>query len=232
EWLTDGTLERIINEEIFSTKADKEEMEKELLNHLIQLNRLNRIKLGGGVSVKLSDLDEEVINFLTDGGTVTIEGTPSDYSVTPIKTTFLYVSENIFDPEKMKDGYTVNDQGEMVESLNFSTSEFIPVNRNSIYSSNGVLRIIRYDQDFNHINSYSPTDLNDAQWSTESGTEYVRFITHYGNYRNNKTRVNEGETLLGYEPYGVFLDPKIKITYPEDLKAIPYDHSVSIEKTD
>jgi len=133
EWLTDGTLERIINEEIFSTKADKEEMEKELLNHLIQLNRLNRIKLGGGVSVKLSDLDEEVINFLTDGGTVTIEGTPSDYSVTPIKTTFLYVSENIFDPEKMKDGYTVNDQGEMVESLNFSTSEFIPVNRNSIY---------------------------------------------------------------------------------------------------
>lgn len=214
EWMKDGTLDHIINENLMSIKADKNYVDDLNENVTAQLAQTAVLKVGGGIKAELEDLSENVLSAIEGG-----EGTdfnllsiPQDYSVTPTKTSFVEMSPNFFNIETITPNVTLNDvtesRGELVPNELRSVSDFIPVEPNSDYISSGSSQA-NLTQRFNANKEPVAGLSNTKVISTTSAVRFVRISVW--NDDLDTFQFEKGETPTPYQEYGKIKIPNLKI---------------------
>lgn len=245
DWQESGFLDIVISDVLKWQLNDyisvNEQDKRSLTAQLKQLdNRVGEtIANAGDGTIPTELIDMRTINektYVTAGNAVRALSTGEaikEKSITEKLTSFIKVSPNLLNPDEMIDGFTTAPDGALSASLNFSVSELKKVKPNATYSTNRVIKVHRYRADGTAINSYSPTNTDNAQWTTDPNTEFVRLVTYYGFYKNGGARMNEGEVLLPYEPYGKYLNddiilniPKYEPVDPEEVDTMTVDKFV------
>lgn len=123
---------------------------------------------------------------------------PRDQSVTPIKTTFIKMSSNIFNKKDVNSGYFLDGEGKKISDSNFSYSNYIPISGTSLSIVN-IHRIEYSDQNYEIIqsNHLIPNDINKV--NIPDDTMYVR--VNVENTRLDSAQMNYGDELIKYEEY-------------------------------
>ncbi|MFW5411573.1 hypothetical protein [Aerococcus urinaeequi] len=184
----------------------------------------NAISLGGGqeslqLSIRLSDLSQEVKEALT-GGAVAVVGENAvgnenvkDGAVTPSKTTFFEISNNLFNPENVIRNKDFDRSGNIIDDSTFwVNTDFIPVAQGeTIRLTAGYYRLATYGEDKSFI-SRSGTDVNGVYTLTSSSIKFMRIS---GTVDPNTVMMNKGDSLLPFEAFGSSLDTK----YLPDLES-------------
>ena len=157
-------------------------------------------KIGGGVKANLEIFDEETLNFIHDGtgGPIEIGQIPQNWSVSPIKTTFFDLSENLFNPNKVLENTIASPSGNIYDATRWLNNDFIPVELGDVI----------------HISPQSAanrifTFLSDKSYNgVSSGNSYtvvssiVKFVKIASTTDYTKVMVNKGPQALPYRSYG------------------------------
>ena len=169
----------------------------------------NAISLGGGedslrLSIKLSDLSQEVKEALT-GGAVAVVGEKAvdtinlaDKAVTTDKTTFFDQSENLFNPNEVLENTIASPSGNIYDTTRWLNDEFIPVEMGDVIhvspqSDDNRIFTFRSDK------SYQGVSSSNSYTVVSSIVKFVKIasITDY-----TKVMVNKGPQPLPFKPYG------------------------------
>ena len=169
-------------------------------------------KVGGGKLANLDDLDGDVLGAIEggEGTSFNLLSIPKDRSVTERKTTFIDISTNLFDKNDIEEGILVGASGQInpAEKDYVSSKNFIKVPKNTDFTSSGINRVLRYDENFNFINNHGIADSGENTWSSTTAS-YLKFSLF--KHHLNNPQVNEGAELLPYEEFYQVLSPKIEV---------------------
>ena len=141
-----------------------------------------------------------------------IEAVPKDGSVTGAKIpereigtkhlNFIRRSSNLMNPNGAMVGYAVSGTtGEPVVNAVNTLTDFIPIKSSQMYKIAFVNRTAFYDANKVFISS----NVFPSEITSPSNAKYARFAVTSSSLRE-RAQLNEGSTLLTYEPYYVYLD--------------------------
>lgn len=109
---------------------------------------------------------------------------------------FIDISSNLLDTMNLKKGFTIDGTtGLEISSSTNNVSDFIKIKANTSYISSNVARRAFYDNTKVFISSTT----GNSSFTTPSNAYYVKWVV--GNTHITDAQVNEGSTLLAYEPY-------------------------------
>ncbi|MDT2850184.1 DUF2817 domain-containing protein [Vagococcus carniphilus] len=115
-----------------------------------------------------------------------------DRSVTPIKTTFLTSTNNLFNWKMASINAYITSTGDIIYDPNIVISDYIKVTLNSLYSFNQeIIEVVRYDSNRNYI------DKNGANPFNSLNAVWIRLCIKKENYK--KAMFNKGQKLLSFE---------------------------------
>ena len=105
-------------------------------------------KVGGGKLATANDLDEGLLNFISDGvgGPISVESIPKNKSVTPKKTTFYDISKNLVDTRNVVKRTYLGGDGELYERNTRDTTDFFEVEVGVPHTLTNVWRYALYDK--------------------------------------------------------------------------------------
>lgn len=145
----------------------------------------------------------------------------SNNSVTHKKTTFFDMSNNEFNKEAITENSSIDFDGTVISDSSRWLSDYIEVPKSKTMSiTSGSYRIGVFKSDGTWVNRTGITNLSLIDLNTYSGLLYIRIS---GTYSTDPETImlNNGSTLLPYEPYSV----KLKEEYQ---KEIPKDNTVTV----
>ena len=164
---------------------------------------------------------DAAVNAVPADGSLTTEKF-ADKSVTSDKTSFIDVSTNLFDKSKIIKGYAINaTTGEQYPLDGYVSTDFIELKELTSYTILEFNRIIYYGADKNYLGAHQFTETPTTRISP-THTRYAR-LSVQGESRIDSAILNEGTSLLPYEPYYKRLS--------EDIETAPIaDKSITAEK--
>ena len=137
------------------------------------------------------------------------------------------VGKNLLNRNKSEFGHFLNAQGVIVsyETLNYYTSEFIPVPAGqSVTISPRLRKFLAYDAGFN-VNEESYVDAETANYTFTAEKDcYIRF-TYYNSDEN--VQVEYGTEATQYEPFAQTLDPEVVIPTTAVVSALTLKSGMS-----
>ena len=108
---------------------------------------------------------------------------------------FVEYSTNLLDVKTLENGYAINaTTGEPTPNSNHSISDFMEVKPNTFYTKSFEGRWAWYDENQEYIGTHTITTI-----TTPSEARFIRVAVH--NAYLGDARINEGQTVLPYEPY-------------------------------
>ena len=130
-------------------------------------------------------------------------------SITLEHVDFIERSTNIFNKDNVTNGKSVDPSDTVIDNPNFSYSDFEKINANTLTTIH-VMRINIYDDDYNILSSYVPTDyIYDIPFTFTFSDSAAYYRANVETAKLDIAQVNEGSELLPYEKYGVdFKNPK------------------------
>src|SRR5699024_9317819 len=219
-----ATLIQYVNGLLKSGNVDKSDLTPEFKGEIERFNaQLAQTHYEATRKKTLNDVDEEFLDALVggEGTSFNLLSIPRDYSVEPVKTTFMDVSYNLFNKDNIIRGRTVTTDGKEIEDdIYWLSDDLIPTEQGDVFSFSGTeaYRIITYREN-GEFNSRSGT----IGGKYTNNSSVVAFFRVSGRTDPNDVMVNRGRTLLPYEPYGTWLNSdflnidKLKFN-AEDLK--------------
>lgn len=221
EWLNDGTLETLINQILFDTKADKTTTDN-LQNQLNEIetqpfitNKMMKNTTDIGIYQINKNLGKIDQSYLSDellaqmAGTTPINNVVGDQTITPIKTTFLNIGKNKFNKATVKTGFYVNQEdGILTANPAHSASDYIPIKPNTYYIGSPTMqRYCFYDTDKNYISG--GLGSQGTGYLSPINARYLVFSNE--NMDPNVVMIEEGQVMTDYVPYGYRLDSSFLI---------------------
>lgn len=199
----DGVTQQLADTE--KLKADKIEVQTGL-----------NTKRDKSVPIGLNDTTPEFLAAIEggEGTSFNLESIPRDRSVTPEKTTFLSLSNNLFNENDVENGYIDASTGVVLDSESYATSAFVKVVENTTYSLTSESAT---GYGFNMIGYYRENQsfirreyTNSEQITTPTGTAYIKVAGIKIKMDGREVRINTGNSLLAYEPYYLKLKANIE----------------------
>lgn len=196
---------------------------------------LASIKGDKGDKMKFSDLtesekeelksnitDQAVTDFVLEDGSITTDKI-SDKSLTPNKTTFIYVSDNKFNVDNIELNKSVDLDGSVIADSSRWLSDYIELPKDKKMSvTSGTYRVAIYDKDKKFISRTGITSKSLIDVNTTSNSYYIRIS---GASDTSKVMLNDGELLLPYRKYEVHLSndylPDISFNNLTEVKVHP-----------
>ena len=131
-----------------------------------------------------------------------------DRSVDSDKLSFKLLSDgyNKYDYSKAIQGYQLTNTNAIYQNANKFYSDYIEVNENSYYSTNGIGVICYYDENKTFISGLNSTG-NIATFKTPANTKYVRISGNLAQY--NTTCFINKEFYTSYSEYKKVIDPNL-----------------------
>ncbi|WP_373738118.1 hypothetical protein [Jeotgalibaca porci] len=206
-----SNLKTRLDDEHAQVTAQLQQTEQSLSS---QLAHIDNIKVGGGVKMEPEDASQRMLDLL-NGGTIEINSIPQDKSVTPIKTTFIKKSTNLFNRGRLVSGYALGQSdGNPTPNTNWSyTNNYEPIDRNTSYSIRMVsemldgtyARVLIYNSAHQFV-AQSPlsTASNGVAETVINGGDnyyYIRTSVYNDETIFDSLQINKGSNLLNYEPY-------------------------------
>ena len=164
-----------------------------------------RLKRDKSALVSANDLDGELLGYLQDGtggAVINVESVPKDYSVEPIKTTFIVTGKNLFNKEVVLPQKNINiSDGSIVASGTNGTHPFIPVREQTNYALSGTAynsSIIAY---YNSEKGFISAERveNNTIVTTPLGTVYVQIAVNEAHVET--FQFEEGDKSTPYESF-------------------------------
>lgn len=120
-------------------------------------------------------------------------------------------SKNLFNRDTVLEGHYIDEGGNIIARSDYVASDFIEVDINENYISNGNLRFVSYyDSDYKFLGY----DINKKNFTvSKENTKYIRLSISTPTYK--EIMFNQGEILLPYEDYGYF--PKGSVQLKHDI---------------
>lgn len=152
-------------------------------------------------------------------------------AVTPGKTSFLNVGNNLINKKIIIKGKTINGSTGAVEDREgISITGFTPAPSSAVFTTNKLLRSAFYDENYDFLES-----RNDGTFTSPPSSKYVRF--NFLNINENIVQANIGSSLLPYDEGEITFndDYDIRISNLEPWSVGTeqiIDGAVSFEKTD
>ena len=133
-------------------------------------------------------------------------------AVTPITTSFIERSSNLFDMNRLVKGNLVNGEYQPAETWSY-TPEYEPISPNTPYhlsANSGQVRAYFYNKNYEHVGMIEATRDNQSV-HTEGGANFafVRFSVQHLITVMDTVQLNEGTVPLPYEPYYLRLSNEI-----------------------
>lgn len=159
----------------------------------------------------LSNLKEEVIQAMA--GTTPVNSIPGDYTVTPIKTSFMDKSKNLFNPSTAMIGYyIVTTTGAIQANATYTASDFIDVTgMESIAISPTLYGYAFYDASQVYISGALGGDVV----TVPANAKYIRVSAKHGDIPTSKWQIEEGTERTDYVPYGYTVKEVMLPTAPK-----------------
>lgn len=155
---------------------------------------------------------------------------PKDHTVSPIKTTFIDLSTNLFDKNDVITGYTIDSStGNLISNSDFSTSKFREVDPMTNYTFKKLLgweaRVAFYDHNRALLRTFPLGSQTDERTSmSPAGARFLRVAVRNENL--NVFQVNKGNAALPYEEHYRRLDRNIEIPLNGNDISIEYSNGV------
>src|SRR5699024_5037931 len=119
-------------------------------------------------------------------------------SVTPITTTFIDASSNLYNSATTKIQTQLDNSGNEITSTSGNAlGDFIKVKPNTTYSVSSEIHTVAYYGET--MNYRVRINLVDNKFTTPDYVEWVRLLMY--NEATHRVQMNEGEQLLPYENY-------------------------------
>lgn len=130
-----------------------------------------------------------------------------DGSINANKTTFFEVGKNLFNKNSAITGYYVDcNSGILVANSSYTSSDYIEVLSNEIYSYNFNGQLAFYDKNKIYISGINGGgNVANKTLTTPSNCKYIRFSTKLP----NEFQVELGEKCTSYESYGYFIKKEV-----------------------
>jgi lysophospholipase L1-like esterase len=136
----------------------------------------------------------------------------ADKSITPIKTSFFHRGTNLFNKAEAVDGYYVSaTEGILIAGTGWVVSDYIPIDATKSYIFKHIRDYAYYDASKTYISgatiSGATPDPYDNRVLSDlpANAAYIRFSWNTSVLTIDLQQVNEGETLLAYEPYREYI---------------------------
>ncbi len=222
--IEDGTVEKLINVNLFNTLNDKI---NGLSSQLEQKANEDEVRKKSILITEydISDKLKQQIN-----GNAPIMQTIANKSVSKEKTTFFKIGKNLFNKESAIEGYFVSQvTGTLDVNNEYFASDFIEIEQEENYIINGnySTRYALYDIDYNFINGGVSNNF-----TTTNNSVYVRFSC---NLDKNKIQLEKGNISTYHEDYKNFLPIKDVERHTHDLTdlngLIAEDNTIFFEKS-
>src|SRR5699024_10297684 len=129
-------------------------------------------------------------------------------SVTPITTTFIDASSNLYNSATTKIQTQLDNSGNEITSTSGNAlGDYIKVKPNTTYSvSSKIHTVAYYDDNIEHRVRINPID---NKFTTPEYVEWVRLLMY--NESTHTVQMNEGENLLPYENYYNVLSEEVSV---------------------
>ena len=240
------TLKRRIDESFSEVTSQLNDTNSQLAHKAQEIAHLENNKMDkdttnispAQINKNLGKFDE---TYLTDellqqmAGNTPINSTPApksvttvklaDRSITPRETDFMNLSTNLINENTVTPNKNVDASGNIIDSVSYSLSDYIPIVPNTVYSSKNVEFKSYFDADKQFISR----TYNEETFTTPENAYFVRAAcipTRFG----VSAQINLGSTLLPFEKYYAYLDTDhIKpLSIPVD-NLLP-DNSIDLKK--
>lgn len=179
--------------------------EYKYLTVVVQYARSTNVNL----SIRADNFDENN-DFFVNGIPTYTKGQANDHTLSAINETrqvyFETVNENLFNPETVTVDYSVSSSdGQLVQLPGYTTSDFIPITPNTSYTFSLRHTVAFYDGDKKYISGSPSSASSESTLTSPETAKYLRFAYNRHYIQGIQIRVNEGDTLLPYEPYGGYI---------------------------
>ena len=143
-------------------------------------------------------------NYKIKVNNVVVEGSSiQNLMVSYAQTDFVTISSNLFNKDVFLDKTSFdNSNGSLIVSEPHRLSGFIEVKPTQSYIGNFVMKYAAYDKDKNYIKQIYPVTMT-SPIVTPINTKYLRCVYNTEDVGVVSMQLNEGTTLLSYEPYYV-----------------------------
>lgn len=144
-----------------------------------------------------------------------------DGAITGTKTDFMELSGNLFNHEKVVDGFIGGVGGSINPSVStaYSTSDFIKVTPNTKYYISRHRKLLQYNASKQGISGTYTEESPGMILTTSSTTEYIR-VTFYTNNLNNGAMVIKSSKVEDFKPYGYAIGDRVKYINPDIIPSI------------
>ena len=151
---------------------------------------------------KLLGLEPGEINAVLGAGNV-LEENIGNGQVTPIKTDFFDVKNNLFDSSRLLLNKSIDSNGDIIDAIGYWTTSYkVPVaTGDQLNLTPSVYRVALYNSEGDFF-SRSGT-LQDGVYNVKSSV--ARSVAISGSIDPSTVMFNKGATLLPYEPYGAVI---------------------------
>lgn len=213
EMVADGTFDKIINEELFATKADKDVLDRFMNETNYEMNLKAPINTVWG----MDSLSQDVKEAMT-GGSVPVVGENAitnvnivNGQVSPNKTSFFKPTRNLFNKYNTLRNKVIGPlTGAIVDGENRWVSERMELKPNTTYKRNDYGVTAFYDQNGTFISS-----TDEYTFRTTGNTKYTRIDTN----NINTCQLEEGEVTTEYIGYYSSLENDVNV-YDDNLDYI------------
>ena len=191
---------KYVDEEVQGINRDKiNSVELDKTTNSINFYANNKLKKTIDISEASNSINvQSYIDSLVSEGV--IEGASvGKGSITPIKTSFIKIGLNLFNPDKAVDGM-VNDEGMLVSNSTFVASEYISVESQESISAHYVNAIQVFDKNKKHLGPVGERIPENKKTVTmPDGAGFIRFNVNKSYL--NKAIVKRGSQVSDYEPF-------------------------------
>lgn len=200
DWVTDGTIDTIIEDARLNLKVDKTEMENRLelvdqqLADKADDNEVRKLSVPIGLNDASSDLIAAIEGG--EGATFNLLSEPRKKSVTHEKTTFIVTGKNLFDKSKAVNGKTLS-SGVPIDYAGYAISDFISITPNEVYKASKTMNVHFYNENREFISNAGVTFPNSL--TVPDSAHYLRFAIATGFLE--EMQLEKGTISTPYESY-------------------------------
>lgn len=133
-------------------------------------------------------------------------------SIKPHHTSFVEMSNNIFDKKNIEYGYYIDDNGNDADHEDYFTTVFLNMKPNTELTAKGIQSIAFYNKEKNYIQRHKSEqggNINETHVTSPSTAYYVRLSVQL-QYLDD-AQLNIGNELLPYEPFMYKLDERFVV---------------------
>lgn len=152
-------------------------------------------------------VDGSVVRYSVDGLSGEIVDSYAREQIEKEKSVYITTAnKNLFAVETVTENYSVSSgNGQLVQLSGYNTSDFISIAPNTPYTFSLRHTVAFYDENKEYISGSPSSASGETTLTSPETAKYLRFAYFRDYAQGVQLRVNEGDTLLPYEPYGGYI---------------------------